>query len=163
MTGGARWLARVAAVVPLALVAASERAGQEPLADDATLVTLAVALSSADDPEAGRADAAAGTAGPAEVELVATIRVKALRFEDVPSVESVLRLGARRPAWRTERINLPARPEAGVVYRDVEVRLTVAGDLDAVTALLAEARRASGGVRLTGAEPITSGPGAGTP
>jgi hypothetical protein len=45
-------------------------------------------------------------------------------------------------------VNLPARPEPGVVYRDVEVRLTLATDVDGLAAMLREAKQAARGLRL---------------
>ncbi len=128
MRNGMTWFARVAARLWLA-GSFAQAYGEEPLADDATVVALAVALPCAGEPEAAPPDPAAGR--PAEVELVATVRAKALRFDEVPAADVLLpQGGARRWGWRTERVNLPAQPEPGVVYRDVEVRLTVSGDRD---------------------------------
>jgi hypothetical protein len=145
----------VAGTVLLVLAGSSPRAARGdtdggPLADDPTLIALAVALSCA--------DAAAGPAGAwdgvtpapgAEVELVATVRARTLRFDEVPSADALLRASAAAKAvWRAERVNLPAHPEPGVVYRDVRVRLTVASDANGLAALLREAKKAAGGIRM---------------
>lgn len=146
MRNGMTWFARVAARLWLA-GSFAQAYGEEPLADDATVVALAVALPSVGEPEAAPPDSAAGR--PAEVELVATVRAKALRFDEVPTADVLLpQGGARRWCWRTERVNLPAQPEPGVVYRDVEVRLTVSGDRDEVTSVLARAKRTARGIRF---------------
>jgi hypothetical protein len=140
--------------VAVLLCAAASGARADPAAprapaDELTLLALAVALSCA-APEAAAGDPPPATAGPdapPRTELVATVRARSLRFDEVPDAEPLLLL-ARRTSWRAERLNLPARPEPGVVYRDVEVRLTVAGDVDDVTDLLAEAQRAARGIRV---------------
>jgi hypothetical protein len=142
----------VAAAIAGAPVAAGAEAGGAPLADDPTLIALAVALACADAPTTIAAVAPAGgepaRTGP-ELELVATVRAKTLQFEDVPKVDVVFHgNGQRKTVWKTERVNLPAKPEPGVVYRDVVVRLTITSDLEELTSLLRQAKRASAGVRI---------------
>ena len=161
MSVGARWLAAAIAVllggaIPAKAPAAEVQGDASPLADNATLIALAVALSCADAPEAVAAPPAepsgVSAAGP-ELELVATVHAKALRFDEVPKVNVVFRGdGKRRTVWKTERVNLPAHPEAGVTYRDVQVRLTVTSDIDELASLLNEAKRASRGIRIEPAE-----------
>jgi hypothetical protein len=138
--------------------------GQTPLADDRTLVALAVALACADAPEAGPAAPAAGTAaapsneGP-ELELVATVHAKALRFDVVPKTQVLFHgTGRRKTVWKTERVNLPMHPEPGVPYRDVHVRLTVTSDIEELAALLQEAKRASAGILLEQDAPAAPSP-----
>jgi hypothetical protein len=140
----------VATVLGL-LVAASPRAalgegeGSAPVADDPTLIALAVALACAEPlaPPDGPAP------GGSEIELVTTVRARSLRLDAIPRLDGVLRgASGRRTSWRAERVNLPARPEPGVVYRDVEVRLTLATDVDGLAAMLREAKQAARGLRL---------------
>lgn len=144
-------VAILAAAVP-GLAAAGEVGGSTPLADDPTLIALAVALSCAEAPLALEAPPSAEpgvTAEGPELELVATVRAKALRFDEVPKVDVLFRgNGKRKTVWKTERVNLPLRPQPGVTYRDVQVRLTVTSDLEELTSMLREAKRASGGVRI---------------
>jgi hypothetical protein len=132
-------------------------AAPTPLADDATLVALAVSLACSDAPEQGGApppQAAPPAAEGPELELVATVRAKTLRFDVVPKVQVAFTgNGRRRTTWRTERVNLPMRPEAGVDYRDVQVRLTITTTIEELADLLRDAQRASGGIRL---EPATA-------
>jgi hypothetical protein len=156
---------------PAALLAAAglaigcRAAAGEPLADDPTIVALAVALACA-SPE----DGAAGGADPGRarggLELAATVRAETLRFDVLPCSGALAGI-ARRAAFQASRVNLPARPEEGIVYRNVELRLTVRADADVMTGLLAEARRASRGVRLlpsrTPGPALTSRPAARTP
>jgi hypothetical protein len=138
---------------PVRVGAAEAEADAAPLADDATFIALAVALSCADAPDAVAAPpptepSQVPAAGP-ELELQATVRAKSLRFEEVPKVDVVFRgSGLRRTAWKAERVNLPAHPVAGVTYEDVQVRLTITSDLDELSSLLREAKRASRGVRI---------------
>lgn len=155
MTSAKRWLS---GAVILLLAAASpawargDATGAPSLADDPTLIALAVALACAEAPEAIEAapqgPSGAATAGP-ELELVATVRAKTLVFDEVPKVDVVFRgAGKRKAVWKTERVNLPAHPEPGVVYRDVQVRLTLTSDVEELTSMLRDAKRASKGIRL---------------
>ena len=143
----------------LSLRARADGAGSAPLADDPTLIALAVALSCADAPdgvERAPGDSPGAGAEP-EIELIATIRAKALRFDAVPDGDVVLRAaGKRRTVWKAERVNLPVHPERGVVYRDVQVRLSIATDADELAAMLREARRAARGIRIDGDAPAGS-------
>src|SRR6266508_4468692 len=109
-----------AAAAVLLVAGSTPRAGASgggaPLADDPTLIALAVALSCADAPEGverAPGDSPGAGAEP-EIELIATIRAKALRFDAVPDGDVVLRAaGKRRTAWKAERVNLPVHAEAG--------------------------------------------------
>jgi hypothetical protein len=150
-----------AALAP-ALVLADAPGGAAPLADDPTLVALAVALACADAPPDAPAPEPGPEAAPApELELVATVRAKALRFEEVPQVSVAFTgSGRRRTTWKTERVNLPMRPEAGVTYRDVQVRLTITSGVEELSELLRRARLAARGVRIEAAD-APAAPGAG--
>jgi hypothetical protein len=155
---GRRSLWVAAGVLTLSLAAVPGRSiadapgGAGQLADDPTLIALAVSLACAEAPDAAEAPPSGpetiAPAGP-ELELVATVRAKALRFDEVPKI-SIKFLGKtpRRTVWKTERVNLPVHPEPGVTYRDVAVRLTVTSSLDELSALLAQAKRASRGITL---------------
>jgi hypothetical protein len=149
----------VGGVVPAKAFSAEAQGDASPLADDATLIALAVALSCADAPQVVEAAPAAAPAEPAatgpELELVATVHAKALTFQDVPKVNVVFKgNGKRRTVWKTERVNLPAHPEPGVTYKDVQVKLTVTSDIDELASLLNEAKRASRGIKIeNGATP----------
>jgi hypothetical protein len=154
MASAKRWWAGV--VVLLVAGASPAWARAEPaastLADDPTLIALAVALSCADAPEAVEAapqpPAGLAVAGP-EIELAATVRAKTLQFDEVPKVDAVLHgMGRQRTVWKAERVNLPVHPQPGVVYRDVQVRLTISGDLDELSAMLRQAKQASRGIRI---------------
>lgn len=145
-------LAGAAALLLATSAAHADGAGAMPLADDQTLIALAVALSCSDAPEVIEA-VPQGSSGPAaagpEIELVATVRAKALRFDEVPKVDVVFRgTGKRRTVWKTERVNLPMHPEPGVTYRDVQLRLTISGDVDELTSMLRQARLAARGIRV---------------
>jgi hypothetical protein len=160
---GSRWSAFAVALLLVGVIPAKPRAVEvqgdaAPLADDATLIALAVALSCADAPEtiaAPPAEPARVTPTGPELELVATVKARALKFDQVPEVNVVfVGNGARRTVWKTERVNLPARPEAGTVYKDVEVRLTITSDVDELSSLIREAKRASHGVRIETADAV---------
>lgn len=161
-TTEAKWaavglIALLGAAAPAWTLANEAQGAPGPLADDATLIALAVALACADAPEAVAAPPAAPSgvkaAGP-ELELVATVRAKSLEFDEVPKVNVVFKgNGKRRTVWKTERVNLPAHPEPGVTYKDVEVRLTVTSDVDELSSLLNEAKRAARGVRIERPDP----------
>lgn len=145
----------------------AEAPGSTPLADDATMIALAVALSCADAPEAIPAPPAPSEVTPAgpELELVATVKAKSLRFEEVPKVNVVFHgSGRRKTVWKTERVNLPARPEPGVTYKDVQVKLTITSDIDELASLLNQAKKASRGIRIEGPEaPAPAGANAAPP
>jgi hypothetical protein len=154
------WWAVVVAVViggglaPRAARAVESGQGSTPLADDRTLVALAVALACADAPQAeppapgGPALGAPANDGP-ELELVATVHAKALKFDVVPKTQVVFQgSGRRKTTWKTERVNLPMNPQPGVTYRDVAVRLTVTSDIQELAALLREAKKAAAGIQM---------------
>jgi hypothetical protein len=148
-----RWLSGVVVLLVAGIPpAVRAETSASPLADDPTLIALAVALSCADAPEAVQG-IPQGSSGPAasgpEIELVATVRAKTLRFDEVPKVDVVFHgTGKRRTVWKTERVNLPVHPQPGVVYHDVQVRLTISSDLDELTTMLRDAKRASRGIRI---------------
>ncbi len=177
------WQAAMAAAVlagasPRPAWAADSAQGSPSLADDRAIVALAVALACGEPSEARSASPAPAATGPAtqastgsapaddgpQLELVATVRAKALRFDVVPQAPVVLQ-GARtrKTVWNTERVNLPPHPQPGIVYRDVAVRLTVTGDGAELAALLREAKRASAGVVLDEAAAAPPGPASPVP
>jgi hypothetical protein len=130
--------------------------GGGPLADDATLIALAVSLACADAPDGTATPPRDASPSPdhPELELIATVRAKALKFDQVPHVNVAFSgSGPRRTMWKTERVNLPMHPEAGVVYRDVQVRLTVTSTVEDLGALLAQAKRAARGIHIEAAAP----------
>ena len=157
MANRAWWAAALASMIGAGLCPRAARAADtgersSALADDRTLVALAVALACAEapeaEPQAPPAQAAPASDGP-EIELVATVRAKALKFEVVPKTQGAFEgAGKRKTVWKTERVNLPVHPQPGVVYRDVAVRLTVTGGVEELAALLKEAKRASAGIVL---------------
>lgn len=149
------FLAIAVALWPSARAAA--QAAPTPLADDPTLIALAVSLSCADapevDPRPPPALAPPAADGP-ELELVATVRAKALTFDEVPKATVTFSgSGPRRTTWKTERVNLPVHPEAGVTYHDVAVRLTITSTIEELGQLLAQAQRAARGVRVEPDDP----------
>jgi hypothetical protein len=153
-----RWLAGAVVLLVTGLPARATPAegGDDPTAaaDDPTLIALAVALSCAEPPESAAGRDGTAPARDAEMELVATVRARTLRFDEVPSAEALLRAAAGgKVTWRAERVNLPLHPVPGVVYRDVRVRLTVGSDAEGIAALLREARRASRGIRIEDTTP----------
>ena len=128
-----------------------------PIIDDRTLVALAVTLACAPAPEPPTERTATSDAEP-ELELIASVRAKSIVFDRVPDVKVRAALPAQvRTAWRAQRVNLPASPLPGVVYRDVQVKLTVTSTVDELGALLEEARRAAAGVRIEPEEPSAAG------
>jgi hypothetical protein len=136
--------------------------GLGPLADDPTLVALAVSLACAGAPDASEvppgATPAPADAGP-ELELVATVRAKTLRFDEVPKVDvRFTGKSPRRTVWKTERVNLPIHPEKGVVYRDVAVRLTITSTIEELAELLGQAKRVSRGIHLEPDDAPTAAP-----
>jgi hypothetical protein len=154
MAGARRWAGVVVALLAAARprATADEPDPAKPVADDPTLIALAVALSCSEPP--ATAEGQDGAAGAPEIELVATVRARSLRLDTVPRLDGALLGGAgRRTAWRTERVNLPERPEPGVAYHDVEVRITLRTDVDGLAAMLREAKRAARGLRLDEADP----------
>jgi hypothetical protein len=69
--------------------------GEQPVADDATIVALAVALACADPAAGAPAAVPRGPTEQAAVELAATVRAEALRFDEVPAPDTIL-AGRRR-------------------------------------------------------------------
>ena len=66
-----------------------------------------------------------------EIELTADVRMRELRFEEVPETE--VRFPGypeRESVWSTERENLPDEVEPNVTYRDPRVRLRIATALE---------------------------------
>jgi len=143
-------LAALAAAGLLAPRPSAAEPAPELAADDVALTALALALATAPAPEELPP---ARSGEPPRIELVATVRAARLVFDEVPRLR-VAYGGTRRVAWRAERRNLPARVAPGVLYEDVEVKVSLTGRLEEVEALLQDARRAAQGIRAT------PGPGA---
>jgi hypothetical protein len=60
---------------------------------------------------------------PAEIEVGAVVKAKAIRFDKVPETKiSFPESDQERSGSNTERENLPDEVEPGVTYRDVKVR-----------------------------------------
>jgi hypothetical protein len=136
------FLARAAEPLLITVADPSPAAGDEP-AIAALALALALSPAPALDPVEGEGDPAA------TVELVATVRARAVSFPEVPRVRiGFTGSGPARTTWHTERVNLPARPAPGVVYRDVEVRLALTGPPDEIAALLADGRRLAEGLTI---------------
>jgi hypothetical protein len=151
----------VAAAAALPAGRAAAQAAPSPLADDPTLIALAVSLACAHGPENGEmfpppdAPPPPAVHGP-ELELVATIRAKAIKFDEVPHIDVQFKgTGKRRTTWRTERVNLPMHPDPGVTYRDVAVRLIVTSTAEELGDLLAQAKRAARGIRIERDDAVT--------
>jgi hypothetical protein len=64
-----------------------------------------------------------------EIEIGADVKAKRLRFDSVPETEVDLH-GDERSFSKTDRENLPDEVEAGVEYRDIQVRWLAAAYLD---------------------------------
>jgi hypothetical protein len=143
---------RVALALGLAAWAGAARAAEPAAADDRALVALAVALACSDVPPSTPAPAPPAEAPPrgaGEGEVVLVVRARALGLAELPQPDAVVPPAiARRIAWSAERVNLPARPEPGVVYENVELRLTIRAAPEDLAALLAAARGASSRVVL---------------
>ncbi len=172
MANPSRWvavvvLAALGEALPSRAGAEGAESGSAPLADDPTLVALAVALSCAEAPdviEAPPAEPSGPAAEGPELALVATVRAKALRFDEVPKVDVAFKgNGKRRTVWKTERVNLPTRPEPGVTYRDVQLRLTITTSFEELESMLRDAKRASRGIRIEQENPPAAPAAAKTP
>jgi hypothetical protein len=123
---------------PVAAAPGVEAAAEDELA----YVALAAALPCADARPRAAADARPAPAG--EAELVARVRAQALGFAEIPDPGRTFPAGlVARIACTAERVNLPARPAKGVVYENVEIRLTIRAAPDDLAALLAAAREAA--------------------
>jgi hypothetical protein len=111
-------------------------------------------------PAAPPAEAPPRSAGQGEVVLV--VRARALGLVELPEPEAVVPPAvARRIAWNAERVNFPARPEPGVVYENVEIRLTIRAAPEDLAALLTAARGAASRVVLLPAPAQSGGRGPG--
>jgi hypothetical protein len=133
-----------------ALAAAPARGADGAPPDDAALAALAFALASA--PAAGQLPL--GQPGPGAedapaIELTLEVAAREVTFEVPPRVRPVSVQGPRRATWRVERTNLPAHVQAGAVYRDVQVRVFLVATPGAFEVLVADARRAAAGMRIS--------------
>lgn len=73
-----------------------------------------------------------GTGKPrnADIALDADVRMRELRFEQVPDPEVYFRGNTRRDSvWGSRRENLPDEVQEGVVYRNAGVRLRIASEI----------------------------------
>ena len=143
-------LARLAAGLALVALAAGPARPDDAVApDDATLAALAFALASA--PAAGQlplGEAGPGAGGTPALELTLEIAAREVAFTVPPRVRPVSVSGPRRATWRVERVNLPAHVQAGVIYRDVTLRVFLVATPGAFEVLVADARRAASGLRV---------------
>ena len=65
-----------------------------------------------------------------DVEIGARVKMRELRFEEVPGTEVRFEGNTRRNSfWGSRRENLPDEVQEGVVYRDAEVRLRIASEI----------------------------------
>jgi len=155
----ARWCVVAVVAGALPAMARAGPAAQGALVDEPTLIALAVALAVSPAPAMWGAPAERGAAEAPELELTATVHARSIVFTEVPHVRvSFAGSGPLRTTWSTERVNLPAEVQAGVVYRDVQVKLTLASTPEQLEALLADARRLSRGVKVEPDAPPTAPP-----
>jgi hypothetical protein len=65
-----------------------------------------------------------------DISLDADVRMRELRFQDVPDPE-VFFSGSteRNSVWESKRENLPAEVQNGVIYRNARVRLRIATEI----------------------------------
>ncbi|WP_242395973.1 hypothetical protein [Anaeromyxobacter oryzisoli] len=135
------------AALALPLAAHAGAPGAPPLLDERSIAALAIALALSPAPQLGPGGDAED--GAPTLELSATVRARAITFEEVPRVRvSLAGTGPLRVRWATARLNLPDRIAPGAVYRDVVIQLRVESSPEQVEALLADARRMAAGVRL---------------
>jgi hypothetical protein len=65
-----------------------------------------------------------------DIALGTSVKMCELRFEEVPDPGVCFRGNTRRNSvWKSRRENLPDEVEAGVVYRNAEVRLCIATEI----------------------------------
>lgn len=65
-----------------------------------------------------------------DIALGASVKMRELRFEEVPDPGVRFRGNTRRNSvWKSRRENLPGEVEEGVVYRNAEVRLCIATEI----------------------------------
>ena len=73
-----------------------------------------------------------GTGNPQnpDIAFTAEVRMRELRFEEVPDPEVRFRGNTmRNSVWRSRRENLPDRVREGVVYRNARIRLRIASEI----------------------------------
>ncbi|MFO0583382.1 MAG: hypothetical protein U0229_14015 [Anaeromyxobacter sp.] len=150
----------LAAVVLAAALAVPARAGSPDPRDDVALTALAFALAAA--PGAGQLPLGVdgpGADGAPAVELSLDVAAREVVFDALPVIRLRQGEGPRGATWRVERVNLPGRPEPGVAYRDVSLRVFLVATPDALDGLLADARRAAASIRALPAAPGAAGGG----
>ena len=65
-----------------------------------------------------------------DISLDADVKMRELRFDEVPDPKVNFRGNTRRNSvWMSRRNNLPDRVREGVVYRDARVRLRIATEI----------------------------------
>jgi len=65
-----------------------------------------------------------------DIALDADVRMRELRFEEVPDPEVCFRGNTERNSvWESKRENLPDEVQNGVVYRNARVRLQIATEI----------------------------------
>lgn len=71
-----------------------------------------------------------GEPRPPDISLDANVKMRELKFEDVPDPEVRFRENTERNSvWGSKRENLPDEVREGVVYRDAGVRLRIATEI----------------------------------
>ena len=78
-----------------------------------------------------------------DIAIIATVRAKALRFSDTPSVSVTVQGNVNGQAAaivsKTDRTNLPDRVQPHVTYRDIGIRLTITSTLPNIEQILDDA------------------------
>jgi hypothetical protein len=65
-----------------------------------------------------------------DIALDADVRMRELRFEEVPDPEVYFQGNTRRNSvWESKRENLPDEVQSGVIYRNARVRLRIATEI----------------------------------
>ena len=65
-----------------------------------------------------------------DIALDADVRMRELRFEEVPDPEVYFQGNTRRNSvWESKRENLPDEVQNGVIYRNAGVRLRIASEI----------------------------------
>jgi hypothetical protein len=65
-----------------------------------------------------------------DISLDADVKMRELRFQDVPDPEVFFRGNTERNSvWESKRENLPAEVQNGVIYRNARVRLRIATEI----------------------------------
>ena len=75
-----------------------------------------------------------------DVAILATVRAKELRFEQVPEVKVTFPDQEKnQTVWHSDRTNLPDKVQPYVIYRDIGIRLTISSTLPNIEQIVDEA------------------------